>query len=71
MMRYFVFYNDDYADNGGIGFEAFASEADALKFIEQRLSEHSNTGLDAYRLVAGCEVNIEAAETVTRVRVKS
>lgn len=38
-VRYFVYYCDDYADNGGVGFEGFETREDALKFINGRVVE--------------------------------
>ena len=69
-MKYFVFFNDDYPDNGGVGLREFDSEEGALKFINERLAQHPKASVKSYRLIEGDALAIEPAEVVTRIRVQ-
>ena len=72
-MNYFVYWNDDYCDNGGMGLEKFDSESDALSFIEGRMANISrlrDADVSNYTLIRGTEVELEPVETVIKVRTK-
>lgn len=69
-MKYYVFYEDDYSENGGIGLEEFESETEATVFIEGRISERdTDRTINCYTLIQGKERKIKAIETVTRIEV--
>ena len=58
--QYFVYYEDDYPENDGIGMEKFNTENQATKFIEERLKTPGawkDKTLDCYTLVKGTELN--------------
>ena len=67
-MGYYVYYEDDYPDNGGIGLVGFSSLEDACGFIEERLRNHRGD-LKDYTLIQGNIVNIKAVSVVTKVQV--
>ena len=68
-MKYYVYYSDDYADNGGMGFEEFNEKDEALSFIQSRFSHDPK--LSDYRLIKGSELNLRAVETVTKIAADS
>jgi len=67
--RWFVFYNDGYADDGCLGWDGFESQHEAVAFIEQRMREY-DADPSCYDLIEGRKLTLEAVEKVTRVAVK-
>jgi hypothetical protein len=71
---YFVYYEDDYPEMGGVGFKRFVDKQSALSFIEKRLKgerrHHENNPLDCYTLIKGKAVNLKAIETITKIDVE-
>ena len=66
-MKYFVEYNDDYADNGGVGVEQFDEKKEALEFIEKRMEQDSSRTLSNYTLIRGEVIQMKAVEVVTKI----
>jgi hypothetical protein len=64
---FYVFYNDGYADDGGVGFEEFASDEAAISFVEQRLAGAAEPDIKDYTIVVGRIMEIRAIEVVTKV----
>lgn len=69
-MKHFVHFNDDYADNGGIGFKEFDTEGQAITFIEGRISEDpTSRSLKDYTLIQGRVKCMKVVETVKHIKV--
>ncbi len=68
-MNYFVYWSDDYPDNGGVGIEPFPSLDEALRFIESRLVKNK-VAIDCYTLIKGVEMELGVAQYATTVKVK-
>ena len=69
-MEWFVFYNDDYPDNGGVGFHKCDSAQVAQRFIQNRMSEDPKyRTLDKYTVVEGEEHELIAIVQVTKVGI--
>ena len=68
-MDYFVYYNDDFCDNGGHGLEACVDIETALNFIEGRLGMGRNYQLSDYILIKGKEIRLKPIETITKIAV--
>ena len=69
-MKHFVYYDDDFPDNGGIGFEEFVSKSGAVAFIEKRINESPMTRtVDNYIVVSGEVKKIETVETVLHIKI--
>jgi len=69
-MTYFVYYNDDYYENGGVGLEQVNNSEAACAFIEKRIGQNpAERDLSDYILIRGEELNIEKYEAVTKVKV--
>lgn len=69
-MKYFVYYEDDYPGNGGIGMKAFGIPEDATGFIEERLAQDPNKRkITDYTVIYGRELAIEAIEIAIKVRI--
>ena len=64
---YYVFHDDDYANEGGIGWQYFATEQEALDFITGRIKQDVTRSLDNYALIEGKKRNLKAIETVTKI----
>jgi hypothetical protein len=64
---FYVFYNDDFPDNGGIGFEEFKTKTQATDFITVRMGKVKNAALANYRLITGEELILKATQTITQV----
>jgi len=68
-MKYFVYYSDDYPDNGGVGLEWFDTEQLALNFIEQRMQGNPERELSHYKLIKGKRLKLKAAQVIAKVVV--
>lgn len=69
-MKYFVYYNDDYENNGGIGLVICETEEDVCTFIEQRIDQKpTERVIGNYRVIRGVEAIIETIETVAKVKI--
>ena len=69
-MKYFVYYDDDYPDDGGIGIEECDSTSAATKFIEDRISaDPIHRTLDKYTLIYGFKKEIKAVKSVVRIKI--
>lgn len=69
-MKYFVFYDDDTPEAGGIGMEDFGMPEDVAEFIEERLVQSPDErNLTDYTVIYGRELTIEAIKTAIKVRV--
>lgn len=66
-MNYYVYYYDDYPENGGVGLEVFEEKDKALQFIENRLKQDCERKLEGYKLLYGKELKLKAVETVTKI----
>lgn len=66
---WFVFYDDDYADNGGIGFEFFSTQDQAIQFIQKRMDQDSSRTIENYQVIEGIERLIESVEVVTKIKL--
>jgi hypothetical protein len=66
-MKYFVYYDDDYIENGGVGFGKFDSLPEATKFIEDRISQDKTRNIYDYKIIVGKQLIIEIVETVTKI----
>ena len=69
-MKTFVYYEDDYPDNGGIGLEQFDSIGGAEAFIIQRMKSGDKRELGHYRVIVGREWKICPVTVVTRFEIK-
>lgn len=70
-MKYFVYYNDDYEDNGGIGLVICDREEDVCAFIEQRIDQNpTERTITDYRVIRGVEAVIGAVETTTKIKIR-
>jgi len=67
---YFVYYEDDYPDNGGVGIEKFQTEEQVCEFIERRLNEDKDRQLDNYTIIKGEIIDIEQVEVAIKIRLK-
>lgn len=68
-MMYLVCYHDDYCDAGGVGWEEFPTEEEALRFIEDRLRDKKEATLGDYVLYWAQRLPLVAVETATRVMI--
>lgn len=66
-MKFFVYYNDDYQENGGIGLSCHEDKASALEFIEGRIKEKPSRTLDDYVLIEGSMLTLKVVEYVKRI----
>ena len=69
-MKYLVLYNDDYYDNGGVGFELFDDRGKAEAFITNRSLRASRSIEDcSYRVFYGEEREVNAVERITEMKI--
>lgn len=63
----YVYYNDDYEINGGIGLKEVETREEAADFISDRLQKDSNRKVDMYKVIRGDELDIKPVQVVTKV----
>ena len=69
-MKYYVYYSDDYADNGGVGFEEFDTKGEAEGFIEKRIAQYPfERNVGNYTVIEGSRVSVKACQTAVKVRI--
>ena len=71
-MTIFVYYSDDYEDNGGVGFCEFAGKSEAESFIRDRLAMEGcrEKTISDYQVIEGRRLSLEATTLVKTVRIK-
>ena len=69
MTGYYVFYNDDYYDMGGVGLKSFDEADEATQFIESRMKEGRGRTLEDYTVIFGTERPLVSVETVTKIKI--
>jgi hypothetical protein len=67
MNRFFVYYDYDYHENGGVGFESFPTKAEALAFINERHGLSSESKITDWTLIEGRKLPLLAVERVTKI----
>jgi hypothetical protein len=74
MTQVFVYYHDDYYDNGGVGLSEFDSDQAATDFILARMERVADEGgeskLENYTVIRGRKLAVVAAERVTSLLLK-
>lgn len=70
-MKYFVFYEDGWAEDGDVGINVFDSEDEAVLYIEKRMGCDISRRIDQYKLIRGEIIDLEPVEIVTKIRAKS
>ena len=68
-MKFFLYYNYDSYELGGVGFESFDTKQEALQFINNILSKTvgESVPLSSWILIRGQEINLKAVERITEV----
>ena len=70
----FVYYQDDYYENNGVGIDEFESDASAVAFIEGRMKAAAAHGkvpdLKLYTVIRGCKAEIVQIERITSVQLR-
>lgn len=68
-MKYFVFYEDDYPDNGGVGLEVFDEVGKAEEFILDRMKS-KDTEQIKYTVIKGEQMQIVKKEVTTKISIE-
>lgn len=72
--RVFVYHDDDYAENGGIGLEICLNREAAAKFITSRLAENGydqrKRTIDNYIVIQGWQLSIVPEQYATRLKLE-
>jgi len=69
-LKYFVYYSDDYYDDGGVGLEACETAKDAQHFIEQRISQDpTKRKIEYYIVIEGKERELITIESTIKVGI--
>jgi len=69
MLRYFVYYDDGYYDDGCVGLQYFDTREKALLFIEGRMNVNQQRHLNNYLLIEGKVLVLRPVEVVTKLAV--
>jgi len=67
---FFVYYDDDYPENGGVGFEKFETEKLLFEFIAKRIKEDPTRELTNYTVVKGDAYILEGIQYATSFKLK-
>jgi len=69
-MSFFVYYDDDYADNGGRGLERFENRATAEAFITKRIgADPDERSIENYKVIEGEELGFGIVEVVKKIKI--
>lgn len=66
----FVYFNDDWADSGGIGLEAFVSKDEAADYIAKRIKGSTRKPpptIENYVVIEGQKLTPRVVEVATKV----
>ena len=66
-MKYFVFYDDDYPDNDGVGLVCYEKKEDALAFVTGRMAQNTKRCLNDYTLIHGDTMPMKAVNVITKI----
>ena len=69
-MSIFVYYSDDYKENGGVGFVELESKCLAASFIRQRMAAAEKPNINAYRVIEGRELKVKITQIAARIDVE-
>jgi len=68
---YYVYYNDDYYDVGGVGLGTFDTANQATAFIENRIKGNpEERTLEDYTVIKGKQVELQSIKMVDKVSIK-
>jgi hypothetical protein len=67
MNEFFVYYDFDYYENGGVGFKSFPTKEDALAFINKIHKPSPESKITDWTLIEGRELPLLAVERVTEI----
>lgn len=67
--QWFVFYDDDYPGNGGIGLNKFDSQEEAAKFIQLRMADKEKPDISNYTVIKGAQQGIAEVSRVTEISI--
>ena len=68
MTKFFLFYDYDYYENGGVGFKEFDTKQEALQFINDVLKvTKDDVPLSAWQLIEGRELSLRTVERITEI----
>ena len=69
-MKYFVYYEDGYCDDGDVGLETCETAKDAQHFIEQRISQDpTKRKIECYTVIEGKERELITIESTIKVGI--
>jgi len=69
MKTFFVYYQDDYCENGGHGIKSFKHKKDASNFVIGRMQEAENFSIKDYIVIEGEKLEIEVIEKVKDIEL--
>ncbi len=69
MNKFYVYFDDDYADTGGFGFQEFEDVISALGFIEERMKQDHERTLEHYTLIEGKKRKLMPVTQVVKLTV--
>lgn len=73
-MKHYVFFNDDYANCGGIGLKEYETKQEAIKFIEKRLELNLDgpfeRSINNYTVIYGKKAVLETVSVATKVKIE-
>lgn len=68
-MHYYVYYEYDFYEEGGIGFREFETKQKALDFIQSAGYESKDVN-DDFVLIEGKRLPLEVVEVIKKVQIK-
>lgn len=69
----FVYYTDDYWENGGVDLKAFRTREEAENFIISRIQAKDTSRertIEDYTVIIGEQIEIEVVETVSKIKLR-
>jgi len=69
MPKIFVFRDDDYPGDGGVGLEMFDTTSEAVAYITGRLAQDDERSILNYTVIKGVELRLKVVEVATKVKL--
>ena len=72
MKKYYVYYNDDFYEMGGVDLEEFDNKKDAIKFILERYDrkDPEDRNINNYFVIYGENLKIDVLDRVVDIDLK-
>ena len=73
MPGYYVYYQDDFLDRGGIGICSFVTKKEVTEFIEERMKKVGRRGgfpdINKYLVIQGKKAELKTVQVISQMKI--